>query len=208
MARAAWRAAARRTAARLTAALEAAERDREALREQLQALQATTTTTLAAPAAKDDSAGGGPRRLASGAGTAAGLSLEATLSAAAVEVGGLTAELEARRGRLEVLGLAEQPAAAGGGGTGGGGSAANGATAAGAEALLDARRCALHALHTHAVGLLGALGGALSVGVERLEAAHRDLWQGTAAQLAMVEQLRATRRLCHLFKHMHKDFSA
>ena len=32
--------------------------------------------------------------------------------------------------------------------------------------------------------------------------------QGTAAQLAMVEQLRATRRLCHLFKHMHKDFSA
>ena len=87
-------------------------------------------------------------------------------------------------------------------------SATNGATAAGAEALLDARRCALHALHTHAVRLLGALGGALSVGVERLEAAHRDLWQGTASQLAMVEQLRATRRLCHLFKHMHKDFSA
>ena len=28
------------------------------------------------------------------------------------EVGGLTAELEARRGRLEVLGLAEQPAGA------------------------------------------------------------------------------------------------
>jgi len=31
--------------------------------------------------------------------------------------------------------------------------------------------------------------------------------QGTAPQLAMVEQLRVTRRLCHLFKHMHKDFA-
>ena len=86
-------------------------------------------------------------------------------------------------------------------------SAGNGAAAAEAEALLDARRRALHALHAHAVGLLGALGGTLSGGVERLEATHRNLWQGTAAQLAMVEQLRATRRLCHLFKHMHKDFA-
>ena len=206
--------AARRTAARLTAALEAAERDREALCAQLQSLQSLQSpqaTTLPAPAAKGESAGGAPRRMASGTGTAAGLSLEATLSAAAVEVGGLTAELEARRGRLEELGLADATAAAaaaGGGGTGGGVSAGNGAAAAGAEALLEARRCALHALHAHTVGLLGALGGALSGGVERLEAAHRDLWQGTAAQLAMVEQLRATRRLCHLFKHMHKDFSA
>ena len=207
--------AARRAAARLTAALEAAERDREALRAQLQSLQGLQATSPPAPAAEGESAGGAPRRLASGTGTAADLSLEATLSAAAVEVGGLTAELEARRGSLEVLRLAEQAAdasaaaaAAGGGGTGGGVSAGNGAATAGAEALLDERRCALHALHTHAVGLLGTLGGALSGGVERLEAAHRDLWQGTAAQLAMVEQLRATRRLCHLFKHMHKDFSA
>ena len=206
--------AARRTAARLTAALEAAERDREALRAQLQNLQGLQATTLPAPASEGESAGGAPRRLAGGASTAADLSLEATLSAAAVEVGGLTAELEARRGRLEVLGLEERAAdataaatAAGGGGTGGGVSAGNGAAAAEAEALLDARRRALHALHAHAVGLLGALGGTLSGGVERLEATHRNLWQGTAAQLAMVEQLRATRRLCHLFKHMHKDFA-
>ena len=77
----------------------------------------------------------------------------------------------------------------------------------GAEAVLEGHCGALQALHGHAVALLGTLGGTLSGGVERLEATHKDLWQGTAAQLAMVEQLRATRRLCHLFKHMHKDFA-
>ena len=213
--------AARRTAVRLTAALEAAEREREALRAQVQSLQGLqglqglqATTLPREGGCEGESTGGAPWRLARSAGAVADLSLEATLSAAAVEVGGLTAELEVRRGRLEMLGVAEQAAgtaaAAGEGGTSGSVSvsAGTGAAAAGAEMLLDAHRRALHALHAHAVGLLGALGGALSGGVERLEVAHRDLWQGTAAQLAMVEQLRATRRLCHLFKHMHKDFSA
>ena len=53
---------------------------------------------------------------------------------------------------------------------------------------------------------IGGLGGLLATSVELAEAQHPDLWQGTAEQLGMVDQIRASRRLVLMLARLQADF--
>ena len=55
----------------------------------------------------------------------------------------------------------------------------------------------LHALCERMGHVSAAVAHVLSKCAELTEAQHPDLWQGTATQLALSEQLRTTRRLVH-----------
>ena len=69
-------------------------------------------------------------------------------------------------------------------------------------------RKALKALRTSIAGTVGGLSELLATCVELAETANPDLWQGTAEQLVLSEQIRAAQRLVHELGTVQADFAA
>jgi len=76
-----------------------------------------------------------------------------------------------------------------------------------AEQRVATDRRSITQLRTSIAALLGGLGELLAGCVELGETQHPDLWQGTAEQLALVDQIRAAHRLVHMLGCIHTDFA-
>ena len=83
-----------------------------------------------------------------------------------------------------------------------------GVPAAPADAIEDAQDNGGDAHGDSSGAGLGGAGDLLSACVAQIERDHPDLWRGSVEQTALIEQMRDTRRLCHLFRHLQRDFAA
>ena len=69
-------------------------------------------------------------------------------------------------------------------------------------------RKALQAMRTAVTGALGGFSELIATCVELAETQHPDLWQGTAEQLTLTEQIRASQRLVHMLGGIQNDFGS
>ena len=122
-------------------------------------------------------------------------------SAVERECGGAIAELAAYRAQLERRELRARAAAARGGL-----ASARGLDGRTPEQRAQGDRKALHAMRITMAGALGGFSELLATCVELCETSHPDLWQGTAEQLVLTEQIRASQRLVHMLGRIHNDF--
>ena len=76
----------------------------------------------------------------------------------------------------------------------------------GGGAVATADQQALDNLRATVVGALGGMSELLASAVELCETQHPDLWQGTAEQLMLSDQIRQSQRLVHLLGKMQEEF--
>jgi len=128
--------------------------------------------------------------------------LEREVASSLAEIAVLCTQIERRKMRARAATARTVPSSLGAG------VASGLAGSAPAEAAVASDRKALQSLRTASAGLLGGLSGLLAGCVELCETQHPDLWQGTAEQLLLVDQIRAAHRLIHMLSRMHSEFSA
>jgi hypothetical protein len=122
--------------------------------------------------------------------------VERECAAAIAELSGYRTQLERRKARLRAANARTMPA-------GFGSSRTSERTE---EQCCAADRRALNAMRTSLAASLGGMGELLASCVELSETSHPELWQGTAEQQLLTEQIRQSQRLVHMLGRIQADF--